>query len=656
MSELQVEYRTRFFLSHQSLVNLQQEHVPETVLKRFVALEHQTFSSPEAVCQAAAQGHTTEQTVSDHTLLLKHVEQSNEMLLKTEYGQWSFPDVPSNTKACLIFLRGWCDVETGEPRYTFQQLADAFQYKERQNVNNYWREFWACTGSMREFLERKRKVDASVVEAVQAEVQRDILASAPALCVRVSARLGRTDLTPANIRTALAEVSCTVVRQEIRRRWEAGTWHPKEALLLEEALAALQTGTFKPSPDMIRVEQLLRAACAQAKDVNAGEVVETVKAVEGVEELEEGQEIEAGPQGEHGTHETDIDLKRSPVTLPLPEEVEAIGQQQHKAAVQGLLTPNARMSAISPQVRQMVGLMSDYFWNVPLSRLAQKVGHDPSSVYIWVLGLAVALFPIIQGWIVSRVRGTCLYADEKWIKIRHVWFFWFVGLDQETELPLFTYLSPTRTKWACAWFFLQLKRLGKLPRAVITDGLAGYESAMAWMLPKAKHLLCLFHHQQSVTRWFQKHGCGLSEDTRTWLKHQMKRVVQTCDPRTVTRRLAALEAEDAEHQWGLGRWLTGVRNKIGRLTPALRDNSLPRTTNAIERFFRVFERFAKTRCGFHSVLSAERELMLFIVVYVFTKQVISGIAPIERIVPEAPQMPLYKLINDPAGCGLVNVC
>jgi transposase-like protein len=404
---------------------------------------------------------------------------------------------------------------------------------------------------------------------------------------------------------------------------------------------------------MIRAEQLLRAACEQGEDANAGEAV---KAVEELEEGEEGKAVEEGQQGEHGTHETETDLKRSPVRLPLPEEVEAIVQEQQKAAVQDLLAPNVPISAISPQVRQMVGLMSDYFWNVPLSRLSQKVGRDPSTVFIWVVGLAVALFPIIQGWLVSRVRGTCLYADEKWINIRHVWFFWVVGLDQETELPLLTYLSSTRTKWACCWFFLQLTRLGKLPRAVITDGLAGYETAMAWMLPKATHLLCLFHHQQSVTRWFQQHGSGLPEETRTWLKQQMKRLVQTCDPRTVIRRLATLEAKEAEHPWGLGRWLTTVRNKIGRLTPALRDNSLPRTTNAIERFFRAFERFVKTRGGFHSVLSAERELMLFIVVYVFTKQATSGIAPIERIVPEAPRMPLYKLINDPAGCGLVNVC
>jgi hypothetical protein len=55
----------------------------------------------------------------------------------------------------------------------------------------------------------------------------------------------------------------------------------------------------------------------------------------------------------------------------------------------------------------------------------------------------------------------------------------------------------------------------------------------------------------------------------------------------------------------------------------------------------------KTRKGFHSVLSAERELLLFVVVYLFTQRAADGHAPIEGIVPEARRMPLYRLINDP---------
>jgi len=75
----------------------------------------------------------------------------------------------------------------------------------------------------------------------------------------------------------------------------------------------------------------------------------------------------------------------------------------------------------------------------------------------------------------------------------------------------------------------------------------------------------------------------------------------------------------------------------------------------MERFFRAFQRFYKTRGGFHSVLSAKRELILFMVVYLFTQQVETGKAPIENIIPEAARMPLYRLLNYPFECGIASI-
>ena len=53
------------------------------------------------------------------------------------------------------------------------------------------------------------------------------------------------------------------------------------------------------------------------------------------------------------------------------------------------------------------------------------------------------------------------------------------------------------------------------------------------------------------------------------------------------------------------------------------------------------------RCGFHSFASAKRELLLFLLVYLFTTRQKDGLAPIESIVPQASKMPFYRLINDP---------
>lgn len=90
-----------------------------------------------------------------------------------------------------------------------------------------------------------------------------------------------------------------------------------------------------------------------------------------------------------------------------------------------------------------------------------------------------------------------------------------------------------------------------------------------------------------------------------------------------------------------------VEEKLPGLICSVGSVRLPSTTNAIERFFRAFQRFYATRGGFHSILSAKRELLLFLVVYVFTQHATTGHAPLEVIVPEARRMPLYRLINDP---------
>jgi transposase-like protein len=240
-----------------------------------------------------------------------------------------------------------------------------------------------------------------------------------------------------------------------------------------------------------------------------------------------------------------------------------------------------------------------------------------------------------------------VYIDEKWLKIRKHWHYWFVAVDQQSGLAFFSELLPTRSKWACRVFLLKLKRLGKTPSQIMTDGLKGYVSAIAKVFPTAKHLLCLFHHQQTVTRCVKEQFCETEQEAAKAAKNRMKKVVQTTDTRTMRRRLNRLEQAAKQKGWDILNWLKQTRNKLEHLVPAIRSNSYPTTTNAIERFFREFVRFYKTRCGFHSVTSAKREIIFFLVVYLFTIQPESGKAPIEHIIPEANTMPLYRLLNYP---------
>jgi hypothetical protein len=214
-------------------------------------------------------------------------------------------------------------------------------------------------------------------------------------------------------------------------------------------------------------------------------------------------------------------------------------------------------------------------------------------------------------------------------------------LEVPTELPVLAALLPSRGPWACRWVGRQLRLLKKVPQVIITDGLQAY----AYLVPSAKHVLCRFHHQQGVTHWLKQHFATAAEINAR--KPAMKRLFQTRDKRTVRRRLARLR--DQAPALGITPWVSRVDEKLPALICTGGSARLPSTSNEIERFFRAFERFYKTRKGFHSVISATRELLLFLVVSVFTQHATTGHAPIEVIVPEARRMPLYRLSNDPFG-------
>ena len=83
---------------------------------------------------------------------------------------------------------------------------------------------------------RKRKVDATVVDAVLATLLQTPFAGPTELLARVQQRLDRPDLSAANIASALEQISCVPVLRTLRRQLEAGQVHYQEAWLLTELL------------------------------------------------------------------------------------------------------------------------------------------------------------------------------------------------------------------------------------------------------------------------------------------------------------------------------------------------------------------------------------------------------------------------------------
>jgi transposase-like protein len=310
-------------------------------------------------------------------------------------------------------------------------------------------------------------------------------------------------------------------------------------------------------------------------------------------------------------------------------------------SIRKLVTPDVPVSSIRTPLRWIIFCMVLYYEGVRLSVLGRWLKVHKTTILRWILNLALALWPIVYKWIVDKVKARAVYVDEKWLKICGKWYYWFVVLDVATELPVLASLLPSRSKHACRWIGVKLKSIGKIPRVIITDGLLSYN----YLAEGAKHILCHFHHQQGVTRWLRKKFSDEGEIAVR--KSKMKKVLQTSDKRTVRRRLQKLK--ESGEELGIEEWVEQTEDNLPKLLPSIGSVAIPKTTDAIERFFRAFNRFYKVRCGFFSVVSARKELILFLLMYLFAIQPESGKAPVESIMPDARRMPLYKMINDPLG-------
>lgn len=331
---------------------------------------------------------------------------------------------------------------------------------------------------------------------------------------------------------------------------------------------------------------------------------------------------------------------QTPVSgLEAPEEIEKAPCVSDPTAMRTLLTPGAAMEQVPPCLRWIGILLTLYYWGVPLSRLGQWTGVHKTTVWRWLLGLVRCLFPMVMGFLQETIRTCVVLVDEKWLKLRGKWYYWFVAIEASTCLPLACYLSPTRSAWVCRYIGVKLRGLGMRIKAIVTDGLKSYHA----LLPEVVHQRCIFHHQQEVFRYCREHLPDTEE--AAICRQEMLNVVKTTDKRTVRRRLEKL-AQRAD-QLGISAWVETTLGKLFQILPAIGSRRVPRTTNGIERFFRAFNRFYKGRGGFHSLRSARWELALFLLVYLFTKQEKDQKAPIEAIMPEASTMPLYRLINNP---------
>jgi hypothetical protein len=285
-----------------------------------------------------------------------------------------------------------------------QELAALVGSANRQAASQHLEDVRQCGEDVRACVLRQRKVAAAVVEGVVHELLQTPLAGPTELVPRVNRRLGRHDLTVANIEGALEQISCVPVLRTLRRQLEAGHVQDQEAWLLTALLESRST----PAVPYIGW---------------------------------------SGPSADHGMRSGD------------------------PTALAALVTPDVPLERSTDSRCGLTLLMTLLYWNVPLSVLGRWCGVHQTTILRGVLGVALALWPLVSQWIRERVNAQMVYGDEKWLKIRGRWQYWFVVLDVPTELPILAALLPSRSQWTCRWIGQQLHGLKQVPQVLITDGL-----------------------------------------------------------------------------------------------------------------------------------------------------------------------------------------
>jgi hypothetical protein len=101
-----------------------------------------------------------------------------------------------------------------------------------------------------------------------------------------------------------------------------------------------------------------------------------------------------------------------------------------------LVPPDLPLAPVSGCLCGLACLMTHFSWHVPLAVLGRWCGVPKTTIRRWVVGLALALWPLISRWLGERVSASLVDVDETWLKIRGRWDDGFVVWDGPTERPV----------------------------------------------------------------------------------------------------------------------------------------------------------------------------------------------------------------------------
>lgn len=540
-------------------------------------------------------------------------EQAKVLYIKLPGGLWlEMADTWSNRRGLMIMLRCLRRPD-GRALVSYQSIAQELGYTDRRNVHNFWMAYQACGEDLEAYLRRRKKVDAALVGLCEEVWREHPLWKA----VEVQAELIKrypdkgAEIAIHNVWTAGQQIGFLGLQQVLRRQLSEGEIHIDEPVLLEGLFALADAGacgkvdgteTIVPIPEVLEAIRPESVTSSQ----NAPLVVQAHKAVTGSTE----------------------------------------------ALKQTLLKDNvsvASLKSLWEGVTGQVMLAFMLYWHgLSLEVIGSFFGVHKTTVLRWLEPLAHLSWQeaVAKG---QRFFSGVLAIDEKWVKIKGVWWYLFVAVDHVSGLPLHVALLPKNSGSYCRLFLLQVKALGYRPKTIITDGWDAYIKAIGIVFPKAEHLLCRFHAIQAA---FGR----LKKATRDWTlrkvwAEKITRLFHTPSKRTVKRRLEKLERE-AENT-PVQSTITRLAAKLPKLLPAIGSTFKPSTANSAERFFGAFERFYRLKGPFQSEASAQKHIQLFMLGYVFhvfscqVKAEHRGLCPLQRAGYQVSNIPFFHMLNRP---------
>ena len=515
------------------------------------------------------------------------------------YYGW-FANTVSNRKVVLVLLREMYDSRTGRRLFSEEQLAALLGSTNRQAVDGHMKGFREADGDLADYVTRKRKVNADVVELVWKTWSANPSVRLVELTAAVNAVYdGDKPLSSANVREALSEISGYRVWRRLLKDVEKGRAHYEEPLLIEHLLRLLSEQTPDTSevpalPEGVDVSELSASAAVGETPETANRMSQRV-----VERLE---------------------------ALFSPSDASQMGTQVAHAweGVSGLM------------------LLAFVLYSSGLSYavIGGWIGVDASTICRWMVPLSAYGWSWLQQQQLQFSGQVAV--DEKHINIGGVTWYLFVAVDCVTRCPLHLAIYPSNNEWYCRAFLLGLKARGYHPRVIVTDGWDAYIKAIARAFPHAHHELCRFHLIRSVFRRMKKIKFFDASVCKA-----LKTLFHTDDPRTVRRRIASLKEtlSSLKKTW----IIEGLLAKLEQVMPAVGNpQRWPSTSNAAEWFFRDYDRLVYVPKGpFQDQESAMKLTGLFVLGYVFRMGLKGQACPLERAQVDVSRIPLYHLINRP---------